>query len=574
MLAAGALALLWAAVTLLSGGFSARLGLLVLSSRDPVRPLVAGLGLLMAARLLLPAADFRRTVRTLRGEGDRLAARIALAAAAGVLIVAVAWNTRAAGGSDSSCYVLQAEAFAQGRVSLPSPLAEVLPGATPAMFAPTGFVPSRAAPFAPVPICGPGLALVMTAVSVAGRSALFLVVPAFAALAVWLTFLLGRRLADGVTGAAAAVLLATSPIFLYQSVQPMSDVPAAALWLAALVSLIGARCGAHEARGQVVAGLCASAAVLMRPNIALIVLPLLALLRHRRGWVRMAVAAVPGLAAMAWLNAARYGSPLASGYGSTDALFSFAHVAPNLARYPRWLVETETPFVALAILAPWWAWRHPDRRRSILVSLVAVVLTAATYFAYTVFDEWWYIRFLLPTLPVLAVCSVAVLLEFLRNHSRVRAGAAMAVCAIVGAWHVDLARTHHVFDLQALESRFVVTGRYASRSLPVAAVVLAVQQSGSLRFHGGRETIAWDAIASDALDRTIAWLRANGRAAVIALEDGEEARYRARFAGERYGALDWPPSAVVHAPVRVRIYDPAGRDDYVNGRPRPTEDVR
>ena len=79
---------------------------------------------------------------------------------------------------------------------------------------------------------------------------------------------------------------------------------------------------------------------------------------------------------------------------------------------------------------------------------------------------------------------------------------------------------------------------------------------------------------ADALDRTIAWLRANGRAAVIALEDGEEPRYRARFAGERYGALDWPPSAVVHAPVRVRIYDPAGRDDYVDGRPRPTEDVR
>ena len=39
------------------------------------------------------------------------------------------------------------------------------------------------------------------------------------------------------TGACAAVLLvACSPIFLYQAVQPMSDVPAAALWLAALVA--------------------------------------------------------------------------------------------------------------------------------------------------------------------------------------------------------------------------------------------------------------------------------------------------------------------------------------------------
>ena len=62
-----------------------------------------------------------------------------------------------------------------------------------------------------------------------------------------------------------------------------------------------------------------------------------------------------------------------------------------------------------AALAPWWAWR---RRRSsarlVLVLVSAVVLTIATYLAYTVFDDWWYIRFLLPALPVLLVLSVAV----------------------------------------------------------------------------------------------------------------------------------------------------------------------
>ena len=31
-----------------------------------------------------------------------------------VLVFALAWSSRAAGGSDSSCYVLQAEAFAGG----------------------------------------------------------------------------------------------------------------------------------------------------------------------------------------------------------------------------------------------------------------------------------------------------------------------------------------------------------------------------------------------------------------------------------------------------------------------------
>ena len=124
------------------------------------------------------------------------------------------------------------------------------------------------------------------------------------------------------------------------------------------------------------------------------------------------MAAAPGLALMAWLNAARYGSPLASGYGGTDVLFSFAHVGPNLARYPRWLLETETPFVAAALFAPWWAWRRRRGRAAHrVVALAAVVLTFATYLAYTVFDDWWYIRFLLPALPVLLALSVVVSLR-------------------------------------------------------------------------------------------------------------------------------------------------------------------
>jgi 4-amino-4-deoxy-L-arabinose transferase-like glycosyltransferase len=260
---------------------------------------------------------------------------------------------------------------------------------------------------------------------------------------VWLTFVLGRRLDDGVTGACAAVLLASSPIFLYQSVQPMSDVPAAALWLAAL-ALVSSRAeavaaaGRADRRGQIAAGICASLAVLMRPNIALVVLPLVALLPDRRAWRRFGLASLPGLAVMAWLNAARYGSPLASGYGSTDVLFSLAHVAPNLARYPRWVVDTQTPFVALALLAPWWARRHRSRARLALVSLAAAALTVATYLAYTVFDDWWYMRFLLPALPVVIVFSVAVTLQSASwlpplGGRSLRGVVAAGLCVVLGA---------------------------------------------------------------------------------------------------------------------------------------------
>jgi hypothetical protein len=66
---------------------------------------------------------------------------------------------------------------------------------------------------------------------------MFLVVPLMGAGAV-ATFLVATRHVEGVAAVAAA-MVAASPIFLYQVVQPMSDVPAACLWMAALYSRAG-----------------------------------------------------------------------------------------------------------------------------------------------------------------------------------------------------------------------------------------------------------------------------------------------------------------------------------------------
>jgi hypothetical protein len=610
LVVAAAVAGAWSAVTLISGGFTLRAGALALSSRDPLRPFLAALVLLAAGRLLLPGAAFWSAIRVLTGDRHRVAARIAAAAAAGVLVFSVAWTSRAAGGSDSSCYILQAEAFASGHATLANPAAAILPGAPGALFAPTGFVPSRAQPTEAVPICGPGLALVMAGAFLVHREAVFLVVPVFAAGLVWLTFVFGRRVDDEVTGVCAAVLLACSPIFLYQAVQPMSDVPAAAAWLAALTA--AARL---DRRGWVFAGLCASLAILIRPNLALVVVPLaflafrlkaettginkeaietnLVVSAFRRNSAKGVVSAfrrnsakgvvsafrrnllfvaamTPGVALFLALNAARYGAPLASGYGDTGTLFSAAHLAPNAARYSRWLLETHSPFLLLALAAPWMSARVEGKRRLVLVSLAGCALIVATYLAYTVFDDWWYTRFLLPALPILLALSVAVALRM----TQWRAPAAVILCVALGGWYLHVARARQVLDLQSLESRFAITGRHAGRMLPSNAVVLSVQQSGSVRFHGGRDTIAWDAISPTDLDRTIATIRSAGRVPVIVLEDGEEPAFRRRFSTQRFGGLDWPPQVEIHAPVRVHFYDPAALDRHRAGQRVDTEHVR
>jgi hypothetical protein len=131
----------------------------------------------------------------------------------------------------------------------------------------------------------------------------------------------------------------------------------------------------------------------------------------------------------------------------------------------------------------------------------------------------------------------------------------IAITATLAAWCIHVALDRHVTDLQRLESRFALAGEYAARALPADAVVLAVQHTGSIRYHGHRDTIAWDAIAPDALESTIAALRARGRTVFLALEDAEEPAFRRRFAGTRVGALDWRPRAEISGGVRVRVYD-------------------
>jgi len=177
---------------------------------------------------------------------ERHAAAVALLAAVAAAGVGVAHGTYAAAGADASGYVSEAALFASGRVVRDEPFARTVrwPDATWTM-SPLGYRPGRQVGEL-VPTYPPGLALA-TAVAtlIAGESGAYLVVPLLGALAVWCTYLLGVRLHSRPAGLVGAVLLATSPIFLFQVVQPMSDVAVAAWWaLAFTLSLSPAKGGA------------------------------------------------------------------------------------------------------------------------------------------------------------------------------------------------------------------------------------------------------------------------------------------------------------------------------------------
>lgn len=138
---------------------------------------------------------------------------------------------------------------------------------------------------------------------------------------------------------------------------------------------------------------------------------------------------------------------------------------------------------------------------------------------------------------------------------------------------MQTAGARQVLALQGLEGRYRETADLVAARLPASAVLITVWQSGSVRFHAGREAVLWDSLDPVWLDRVIAWLSEQGRAPYILVERREEAEFRDRFRGHaEIGALDWPPRFNVAG--QARIFDPADRARYLAGEAYATESIR
>ena len=507
----------------------------------------------------------------------------ALALVIGSLAVtAVRWGSWVAGGSDSYCYVHQAERWAdvfgqlaQGRLTglqLAEPLVLDAPWPDAARaFAPSGHVPSPTVTGAIVPICSSGLSIAMAPFVLAGGPrAAFYVLPLFGAVLVAATSVVGSRFGARV-GLLSSLLVAASPIVLYQVIQPMSDVPAAALWMLAVALATSAK-----PRSSVLSGLVTSAAILMRPNLVPlgIAIGLFLLLRPERSWPQRlrsaatyAMASAPGCIVVALTQNAFYGSPFASGYGSLAALFSLSYVTANLGRYLGWLWSTHTAAIALALLAPWLL---PGGLTAL--ALVMFLVNLALYVPYVVFDDWSYLRFLLPTIPLLLILVVAVVDAALRRF-RVPGDAWITSAAVIvlSVLFVREAGQRPTFALKQLEARFERAGIFVGDRLPANALVITSSESGSVRFYARRKTLLWDGLDPAWLDRALMYVRSKGYEPYLLFERREETDFRQRFPGSAIGRLDWPPMAEIAA--QVRIYRPEDRDRYLHGTLPPTEFV-
>ena len=258
-----------------------------------------------------------------------------------------------------------------------------------------------------------------------------------------------------------------------------------------------------------------------------------------------------------------YGSPFTSGYDLTDG-FMLSYILPNLRRYGWWLVSAETPFAlaGLASLAVPAArvWRTDVSRDAVRLLGAFAAVIWISYLVYVPWDAWWYLRFLLPAWPMMAVGTASLAAAAYRISSRPLQTLTIAILAGIGINGVTQAVRRDAFSIARGEAKYVEVARTVESLTDADAVIISAQHSGSLRYYGGRLTLRWDVGDPAWLDRTVDWLAEHGHHPYFVLEPQEVDELRARYGPTNMSArLDWAPMVSFRGGA-ITMYDGVRRD--------------
>ncbi len=551
-----------AVIVAVSGGFRTTVGGLRISMRSPLPIAILSIINLVAwwvaARKESAVSLDLEAAWEMFERYSKFVVGIALASA----MVAAVFSTRSAAGADASGYLSQAVAWTDSgfppiHVEI---LAQDLPGLDEWLTTPLGWRPEdwtdMELPGAQVPTYPPGLPLLMAIPhALGGIDGASAVVIVSALIAVIATGLLASQLGGSIAAVIAAVFLAFTPIFLHQSIQPMSDVPVTAAWMTCFMLL--ARRGASL---DAPAGIACAIAVLIRPNLApLAIVPLFLAPRKIVFSIPVAIAGI----FLAVVQSLWYGSALRSGYGSAGELFAISNVAPNASRYFTWLVAT-APVLFLSVFG--LIRLKGDRLTQALFAFVVLVI--GSYLVYAVFNDWSYLRFLLPAMAVLAVFAAVALAAWTeRRPIATRAPILFVLLLGVTAYSLFTARSLDTFKLADQLRRVSGVADFIDTSVPESAVLLSGEQSGSMRYYTSRPILRWEAATPETLTSAIATLEEKGRPIYVVLDAWENEPFRAKFAALPAAALDWPPLLEAGTSHRTRLWKLSDRDRFLRGEP-------
>ncbi len=438
-----------------------------------------------------------------------------------------------AAGSDASGYFNSARLLGEGRfhapMRVPAGHSHIEYGYM--TFQPLGFIFDEHSPRM-TPTYPTGLPLHLLVASwFAGWRHAATVVNIFAALGSGLILWgLARRL--GLTAGWATLglaLLWISPLSLYASLQPMSDLLALLWSLAALAAALRSR---EHWCWSLLAGVAVSLAVLVRPTNALLLLPLaLAFGWNYRHYLLCVLGGLPGGIFLGYYNWKAYGSPLTTGYGDVSTAFSTGFVLHNLAHFARWIPALLSPLVGAALAAPFIS--AVRRREFAVLGLWAVLLIGVYAFYYHSSETWWYLRFILPAFPALLLAALVVFqrLGQLIPSTRWARPLFVAVLAFGVVWQVRLSRRLDVLNIPIGEAYYWDAANRARQALPPESAIFCMQLSGALYFYTPFMLIRWDQVVVAKLPDLLAALRVEKRPVYAVLHDFESREARERLGG-------------------------------------------
>ena len=406
---------------------------------------------------------------------------------------------------------------------------------------------------AQAPTYPPGLPLLMAIPhAIAGIDGAVAIVILSTAIAVIATALLASKIGGSIAGIIAAVLLAFTPVFIHQSIQPMSDVPVTAAWMMCFLFVYIKR--------SFSAGVACALAVLIRPNLAPLTIVPLVIAHHRIAFA--SPVAVAGLF-LAFVQTFWYGSAFRSGYGTAEELFAISNVVPNASRYFTWLVAT-APVLFLSAFG-FFRLKH---ERMTQASFAFVVLVIGSYLAYAVFDDWSYLRFLLPAMAVLAIFAAVELAIWIDRWPMAwRAPILFVLLLGVTAYSLFTARSLDTFKLADQLRRVSRVAGFINSSVPENAVILSGEQSGSMRYYTHRPILRWEAATPESLSAAVTTLEQSGRPVFIVLDAWEHEPFRKKLSTFPASALDWPPVLEAGTSHRTRLWKLGDRDRFIRGEP-------
>ena len=586
LLAAACIATAWSAALVLFGGFNTRVFGIAIRSRNPDRALMIAC-IAVAAYFVaggrIPRDTARRVGSAAAEIGRALLMRPGLIAAVLALTLAITAfvaGTRIAGGADAYGYVSQADLWLAGELVIKQPWVAEIPWPNAEWsFSPLGYRPAEPpGQWAIVPTYSPGLPLLLAGAKLlGGQCALFAAVPLLTGLGVLVTYGIGKRLVSPWGGIIAAWLVAASPIVIGIALEPLTDVPVMTVWAISIYLLL-ARTGGRLS--PVLVGVVAGIAILIRPNLVPLSIPLGMWYMIRRqtdgdsplvSGTLFALGVLPAILLIAFLNNRLYGSPLSSGYGTLRDLYAWSHIVPNLRRYFAWFTFAQTP-IALAGLAALFVptrrlWASAADLRIVPILAIFVALLWGQYFAYEVYDSWGFLRFLLPSWPLIMVGLAAVLLAVseavLARRRRTIAGIALTLfVALLGVWTFSPVLRDNVLGGRQAAAVEAPLGQLVRKHTVDNSVVLVWERSGTIRYYSGRTTLRYDYLDREWLDRCVAWLRGRGVHVYAVLDPNHVEQCRRRFAGQA-------TLAALHHPVF--LYEPASTALYDLTTPPPPE---